>query len=45
MIGIELRQRRISVLSDVELARAAQNGDAASLGVLLERYDALLYAL
>jgi hypothetical protein len=45
MIGIELRQRRISVLSDVELARAAQNGDAASLGVLLERHDALLYAL
>jgi hypothetical protein len=45
MIGIELRQRRISVLSDVELARAAHNGDAASLGVLLERHDALLYAL
>src|SRR5215204_4904793 len=45
MIGIELRQRRISVLSDVELARAAQNGDAASLGALLERHDPPLYAL
>ncbi len=33
------------MLSDVELARAAQNGDAASLGVLLERHDASLYAL
>lgn len=33
------------MLSDVELARAAQNGDAASLGVLLERHRAALYAL
>ena len=32
-------------MSDAELARAAQNGDAASLGVLLERHDASLYAL
>jgi len=45
MIGIEHWQRRISVLSDVEFARAAQNGDAASLGVLLKRHDASLYAL
>ena len=33
------------MLSDVELARAAQNGDAASVGVLLERHRAALYAL
>jgi RNA polymerase sigma-70 factor (ECF subfamily) len=45
MIGIKHQQRRASVLSDVELARAAQNGDAASLGVLLERHRAALYAL
>src|SRR5215218_3369603 len=45
MIGSEHRQRRTSVLSDAELARAAQNGDAASLGALLERHDASLYAL
>jgi RNA polymerase sigma factor (sigma-70 family) len=32
-------------LREVELARAAQNGDAASLGVLLERHQAALYAL
>ncbi len=32
-------------MSEVELARAAQNGDAASLGVLLERHRAALYAL
>ena len=32
-------------MSDAELARAAQNGDAASLGALLERHDASLYAL
>src|SRR5215211_622959 len=33
------------VLSDAELARAAQGGDATSLGILLERYRAPLYAL
>ncbi len=33
------------MLSDAQLARAAQSGDAASLGVLLERYRAPLYAL
>src|ERR671926_1800522 len=45
MIVIKHHQRRASVLSDVELARAAQNGDAASVGVLLERHRAALYAL
>jgi RNA polymerase sigma factor (sigma-70 family) len=33
------------VLSDAELARAAQRGDAASLGILLERHRAPLHAL
>lgn len=33
------------VLSDAELMRKAQSGDAASLGVLLERHRAPLYAL
>ena len=33
------------MLSDAQLARAAQSGDAASLGVLLERHRAPLYAL
>ena len=33
------------MLSDTQLARAAQSGDAASLGVLLERHRAPLYAL
>src|SRR5215208_7415154 len=33
------------VLSDAKLARMAQGGDAASLGILLERYRAPLYAL
>ncbi len=33
------------MLSDVELARAAQNGYATSLGLLLERHRAALYAL
>ena len=32
-------------MSDAELARVAQNGDAASLGILLERHQAALYAL
>lgn len=32
-------------MSDAQLARAAQSGDAASLGVLLERHRAPLYAL
>jgi len=33
------------VLSDEELAKAAQGGDAVSLGILLERHRAPLYAL
>ena len=33
------------MLSDAELVRVAQNGDAVSLGVLLERHRASLYAL
>jgi DNA-directed RNA polymerase specialized sigma24 family protein len=33
------------VLSDAELVRTAQGGDAASLGILLERHRAPLYAL
>ena len=33
------------MLSDAQLARAAQSGDAANLGVLLERHRAPLYAL
>lgn len=33
------------MLSDAELARAAQGGDAASLGILLERHRAPLYAV
>jgi RNA polymerase sigma factor (sigma-70 family) len=45
MIRIEHRQRRTSVLGDAELVRAAQNSDAASLGILLERYRVALYAL
>jgi hypothetical protein len=31
------------MLSDADLLRAAQGGDAASLGILLERYRAALY--
>ena len=33
------------MLSDAELARSAQGGDAASLGILLERHRASLYAV
>jgi hypothetical protein len=33
------------VSSDAELVRAAQNGDVASLGILLERHRAPLHAL
>ena len=33
------------MLSDAELVRVAQGGDAASLGLLLERHRAPLYAL
>ena len=33
------------VLSDAELVREAQRADAASLGILLERHQAALYAL
>jgi RNA polymerase sigma factor (sigma-70 family) len=45
MISISTDLRSTSVLSDAQLARAAQSGDAASLGVLLERHRAPLYAL
>ncbi len=45
MIGIEHLRRRTSVLGDTELARAAQRGDVVSLGILLERHRASLYAL
>jgi RNA polymerase sigma-70 factor (ECF subfamily) len=44
MIGMEHSSRRTSVYSDAELARAAQGGDATSLGILLERYRASLHA-
>ncbi len=33
------------MLSDAEFVRAAQGGDATSLGFLLERYRAPLYGL
>jgi hypothetical protein len=35
----------VVVLSDAELVRAAQRGDATSLGILLERHRALLYGI
>lgn len=37
--------RRPSVVGDVELVRVALNGDIASLGVLIERHRAPLFAL
>ena len=45
MIEIKHRRKETSVLSDTELARAAQSGDAASFGILLERHRAPLHAL
>jgi Sigma-70 region 2 len=45
MIGVGHPSRRTSVFSDAELARAAQGGDATSLGILLERHRAPLYAV
>ena len=36
---------RTSVFSDGDLAMAAQRGDATSLGILLERHRAPLYAV
>jgi RNA polymerase sigma factor (sigma-70 family) len=45
MIGITHRLKEASVLSDAELVRTAQRGDAAGLGILLERHRAPLYAL
>jgi RNA polymerase sigma factor (sigma-70 family) len=45
MIGIEHPSGSTSVFSDAELARAAQEGDATSLGILLERHRAPLYAV
>jgi RNA polymerase sigma factor (sigma-70 family) len=44
-LGSSTDERRISVLSDAELVRTAHRGDAASLGILLERHRAPLYAL
>ena len=40
-----LRRRESVVPSDAELVRAAQGGDAVSLGILLERHRAPLYGL
>ncbi len=40
-----LARKESVVLSDAELVRAAQGGDAASLGLLLERHRAPLYGL
>jgi RNA polymerase sigma factor (sigma-70 family) len=45
MIGIEHPSRSTSVFSDAEFARAVQGGDATSLGILLERHRAPLYAV
>jgi RNA polymerase sigma-70 factor (ECF subfamily) len=45
MIELEQQPRRSLVLSDAELVKAAQSGDAVSLGVVLERHRAPLYAL
>jgi RNA polymerase sigma factor (sigma-70 family) len=45
MIGTEHRQRRNSPLGDAELVRAAQDGDATGLGLVLERHQASLYAI
>jgi RNA polymerase sigma factor (sigma-70 family) len=45
MIELDQQPRRTIVLSDAELVKAAQNGDAVSLGVVLERHRASLYAL
>jgi RNA polymerase sigma factor (sigma-70 family) len=45
MIGIKHRLTEAPVLSDAELVRIARRGDAASLGILLERHRAPLYAL
>jgi RNA polymerase sigma factor (sigma-70 family) len=42
---MEHRQRRNSPLGDAELVRAAQSGDAAGLGLVLERHQASLYAI
>src|SRR5919112_5825820 len=44
MIELQQYPRRTLVLSDAELVKAAQSGDAVSLGVVLERYRAPLYA-
>jgi RNA polymerase sigma factor (sigma-70 family) len=45
MIELERYPRRTLVLGDAELVKAAQNGDAVSLGIVLERHRAPLYAL
>ena len=43
-IGVEHGSRRTTALGDAQFVRAAQNGHAASLGVLLGRNHAALYA-
>jgi RNA polymerase sigma factor (sigma-70 family) len=45
MIGMEYSSGRTTMLSDADLARGAQGGDVASLGILLERHRAPLYAV
>jgi len=45
MIELEQQSRRAIVLSDAELVKVARNGDATSLGLVLERQQAPLYAL
>src|SRR5215212_9706132 len=42
---MESSKGAVKVLSDAQLVRAAQGGDVASLGLLLERYRAPLYGL
>src|SRR5687768_2509913 len=42
---VPTKGREVTVPSDAELAWAAQDGDATSLGLLLERHRAPLYAI
>jgi hypothetical protein len=42
---MEYSSGRKTMLSDADLARGAQGGDVASLGILLERHRAPLYAV
>ena len=45
VLRMELPKKESVVLSDVELVKTAREGDAASLGLLLERHRAPLYGL